>query len=137
MIRVKRLRPDARLPEYATAGAAGFDLAVIDEVRLWPGEPARLGTGLVVIPPPGHYLDLRERSSWFLQGLVVRGVIDEDYRGELHLLVTNVSGGPVRIPAGARIAQALVVPVVRPGLALVDVLDETERGTGGLGSTGA
>lgn len=130
------------LPAYATAGAAGMDLlaAVSDTIILAPGARALVPTGLVIALPPGHELQVRPRSGMALKhGIVVPnspGTIDEDYRGELQVIVMNVGTAPFAIERGARIAQAVLAPVLRAEWAEVGGLDETERASGGFGSTG-
>jgi len=142
---VVRIRPGAILPSYATEGAAGLDLgACIDEdLVLAPGARAMVPTGLVIALPHGHEGQVRPRSGLaFRHGLTVAnapGTIDEDYRGELNVLLVNLGDAPVTISPGHRIAQLVVAPVTRvvcEELASVDDFSETARGDGGFGSTG-
>src|SRR5262245_2334684 len=144
-LRVARLRADAVLPRYATDGAAGLDLsAALDEpLVLAPGGRARVPTGLVIALPNGHEGQVRPRSGLaFKHGLTVLnapGTIDEDYRGELAVLLVNLGAEPATIEPGDRIAQLVVAPVTRVQVALrksVRELGETERSEGGFGSTG-
>lgn len=143
-IRVVRL-PHAvglPLPSYATAGAAGLDLlAAVGEVLVVaPGERVLVPTGLLVAVPPGHELQVRPRSGLALRhGIVLPnspGTIDEDYRGELQVVVMNLGGEAFRVERGMRIAQAVLAPVTRAVFREVAVLDETARGVAGFGSTG-
>ncbi len=143
-IRVVRL-PHAEglpLPAYATAGAAGMDLlaAVGETVHLPPGGRALVPTGLRIALPPGYELQVRPRSGLALNhGIVLPnspGTIDEDYRGELQVIVMNAGSAPFAIARGTRIAQAVVAPVVRVVWDVVAELPATARGSGGFGSTG-
>ena len=125
------------LPYYATEGAAAVDLhACIDEaVTLPPGGRALLPTGLAAAIPAGHV-----RSSMGIRhGVTLSngvGVIDSDYRGQVHVGLHNLSGEPYTVQPGDRVAQLMVVPVAAPEIEVVDALPETVRGAGGLGSTG-
>jgi deoxyuridine 5'-triphosphate nucleotidohydrolase len=119
------------LPAYATAGAAGMDLlaAIETPVTIDPGKRALIPTGLAIALPPGYELQIRPRSGLALRhGIVLPnspGTIDEDYRGEIQV-----------IERGARIAQAVLAPVVRARWHEVESLDATTRNEGGFGSTG-
>ncbi len=130
------------LPAYATAGAAGMDLlaAVDGTVTLAPGERRLVPTGLAVALPPGYELQVRPRSGLALRhGIVLPnapGTIDEDYRGELQVIVMNAGAVPFTIERGTRIAQAVLSPVLRAEWDEVERLDDTARGEGGFGSTG-
>jgi len=143
-IRVHRL-PHAEglpLPAYATGGAAGMDLlaAIVEPVTIEPGRRALIPTGLAIALPPGYELQLRPRSGLALRhGIVLPnspGTIDEDYRGEVQVIVLNAGDAPFVVERGARIAQAVLAPVVRARWQEVASLDETARGSGGFGSTG-
>ena len=129
------------LPAYATPGAAGMDLlaAVTGPVTIAPGARALIPTGLAVALPPGHELQVRPRSGLALRhGLLVAnspGTIDEDYRGEIGIILLNAGGEPFVVERGMRIAQAVLSPVLRALWQESDTLDETAR-TGGFGSTG-
>lgn len=133
---------DLPLPAYATEGAAGLDLlaAVEAPVRLAPGERGLIPTGLAVALPPGHELQIRPRSGLALRhGLVLPnapGTIDEDYRGELQVIVLNAGQEPFTVTRGMRIAQAVLAPVLRIAWQEQDRLDSTARAAGGFGSTG-
>lgn len=130
------------LPAYATGGAAGMDLlaAVDAPVALAPGARALIPTGLRIALPRGYELQVRPRSGLALQhGIVLPnspGTIDEDYRGELQVIVMNAGDAPFTIERGMRIAQAVLAPVVRASWREVDALADTARGHGGFGSTG-
>jgi dUTP pyrophosphatase len=138
---VKRLRPDARLPVQAYPGDAGLDLAACERVELAPGERAVVGTGIAVAIPPGHAGLVLPRS-----GLAARhglgkvnapGLIDEGYRGEVRVILLNTDREtPFVVEPGMRIAQLVVVELPSIELLEVDELPASERGNGGLGSSG-
>ena len=144
MIRVVRLPhgADLPLPAYATAGAAGVDLlaAVTVPVVLAPGARALIPTGLLIAVPAGHELQIRPRSGLALRhGIMVAnspGTVDEDYRGELQVILLNAGTEPFTIERGLRMAQAVLAPVVRATWTVVAQLDPTVRGVQGFGSTG-
>lgn len=143
-IRVRRLphNADMPLPAYATAGAAGMDLlaAVGAPVTIDPGKRALIPTGLAIALPPGYELQIRPRSGLALRhGIVLPnspGTIDEDYRGEIQVIVLNAGDAPFTVERGTRIAQAVVAPVTRARWLEADSLDATSRNEGGFGSTG-
>ena len=143
-IAVRRLphNADLPLPAYATAGAAGMDLlaAVTTPVTIAPGQRALIPTGLAIALPPGYELQIRPRSGLALRhGIVLPnspGTIDEDYRGEIQVILLNTGDAPFVVERGARIAQAVLAPVTRARWHEVASLDATERDAGGFGSTG-
>jgi dUTP pyrophosphatase len=143
-VRVRRLSHSSGLPlpGYATAGAAGMDLlaAVEAPITLAPGERRLVPTGLAVALPAGWELQVRPRSGLALKhGIILPnspGTIDEDYRGEVQVIVMNAGSDPFTIDRGMRIAQAVLAPVSRVAWQETDELDGTERGAGGFGSTG-
>ena len=131
------------LPQFATPGSAAMDLrACLDgPVTLQAGAQAVIPTGLAMALPSADYVALVFARS----GLGIKkgvclsngvGVIDSDYRGEIAVGLVNLSGEDYTVQPGDRIAQLMVVPVVQPTVTLADELDETDRGSGGLGSTG-
>ena len=130
------------LPAYATPGAAGMDLlaAVSTPVTIDPGKRALIPTGLAIALPPGFEMQVRPRSGLALRNGIIMpnspGTIDEDYRGEVQVILLNAGDAPFTIERGMRIAQAVVAPVVRAVWREVDSLDDTARSTGGFGSTG-
>ncbi len=139
---VLRLRDDARVPSYATSGAAGLDLAAcIDTpIAIPPGQMRAIGTGLAIALPAGHEAQVRPRSGLAakhnLTVLNTPGTIDEDYRGELRVLLINLGVEPFVVSHGDRIAQLVVMPVPRVEMHLVERLPPSDRGAGGFGSTG-
>lgn len=135
------------LPVYETAGAAGADLranlAPADRaagLSLAPMQRILVRTGLRVAVPPGYEMQIRPRSGLALKhgiSLVnTPGTIDSDYRGPLGVLLINLGSESFVIRHGARIAQAVVAPVVQAGFVVAEVLDDSARGAGGFGSTG-
>lgn len=133
---------DLPLPAYATAGAAGMDLlaAVAAPLTIPPGGRALVPTGLRVALPPRHELQIRPRSGLALRhGIILPnspGTIDEDFRGELQVIILNAGADPFTVERGMRIAQAVLAPVSRAEWREVPVLPGTTRGTAGFGSTG-
>ena len=130
------------LPAYATAGAAGLDLlaAIGDDMVIQPGARVLVPTGLAIALPLGYELQVRPRSGLALKNGIVLpnspGTVDEDYRGELQVIVMNAGTEAFTVERGMRIAQAVLAPVVRARWSEVATLDETARGEGGFGSTG-
>ena len=130
------------LPAYATPGAAGMDLlaAVTDPVTIAPGQRALIPSGLAIALPPGHELQIRPRSGLALRNGIVLpnspGTIDEDYRGEVGVIMLNTGDTPFTVKRGMRIAQAVLAPVLRASWQEVTELNTTTRAAGGFGSTG-
>lgn len=142
VLKMKRLREDAVLPERKTAGSAGYDLraCIAGEFTIEPGELALFPTGLAAEIPEGCAGMIFTRSGLGVKhGVAVSngvGVIDSDYRGEIHVGLRNSSKTPYTIRPGERIAQLIVMPVCLPVVQEVQELSETQRGEGGFGSTG-
>jgi dUTP pyrophosphatase len=131
----------ADLPAYATEHAAGMDLRLAgNDVTIEPGERALLPTGFCLAIPPGYEGQVRMRSGTaLLTGLLLPnapGTIDADYRGEVKILVMNVSRQPVQLTAGERIAQLIISPVAYCQWIETTQLDMSRRGPDGFGSTG-
>ena len=130
------------LPEYATYDSAGMDLlaAVEHDVPLAPLERQLIPTGIAIALPEGYEAQSRPRSGLALKhGITLvnaPGTIDADYRGEIGVIVANVSQEPFVIQRGMRIAQMVIAQYERATWSKVDTLPETERGDGGFGSTG-
>lgn len=140
-LRVKKLVADAIIPQYATPGAACFDLHSTTDGYIG-AVPIVCDTGLAFEIPEGHVMMIYSRSGHgFKNGTRLSncvGVIDADYRGEVKVKLHKDTGGAgLDIKKGDRIAQAMVIPVDRVSFEEVTDLSETERGTGGFGSTGA
>lgn len=132
----------ARLPEYKTSGAAGADVcAFVDKpVVIAAGARALIPTGLFFEIPEGYEIQVRARSGLAIKnGIAVLnspGTVDSDYRGELCVILYNSSDTSFTVNNGDRIAQIVVAPVTRANFVASDLLSETERGSGGFGSTG-
>ena len=141
-IRVKKLSPNAILPTYGSAEAAGADLyACLDApVTVAPGETVWIPTGLALEVPKGCAGLVYARSSLGVKrGLAPAnkvGVIDSDYRGQIHVVLLNHGKTEQTIQHGERIAQFLITPVLTPAYVEADELTDTSRGAGGFGSTG-
>lgn len=133
------------LPAYETEGSAGMDLraAVPEEqpVTLPPGGRALIPTGLTIALPADHEAQVRPRSGLALKFGVTclnsPGTIDADYRGEVGVILANLGAEPFVVRRGDRIAQMVIAPVTRGAFDIVESLDDTARGAGGFGSTGA
>ncbi len=144
-VRVRRVRAHPEplpLPRYETELAAGMDLrADIDgELTLGPLQRMAVPTGLALALPPDYEAQVRPRSGLALRhGITLLnspGTVDADYRGEVKVVLINLSQEPFTLKRGERIAQLVVAPVSRASLVELEVLDATERGEGGFGSTG-
>jgi dUTP pyrophosphatase len=138
-LKLKRLDPGLRVPFYATDGSVGLDLyaAHAQEVRF--GQVAKFPTGIAVEIPPGFEGQVRGRSGLGKLGVGLPngvGTIDSDYRGEIQVMLVCHQYGGHYVQRGDRIAQLVIAPVVRAEIEVVEELSETERGEGGLGSTG-
>jgi len=138
-LKVKRLDDRARLPEYATEGAACFDITAINKTPEGPTR-ASFGTGLAFEVPKDHVMLVFSRSGHGFRDNTrlanCVGVVDSDYRGELFVKLDRSDGMMIDALPGDRIAQAMVIPVSRVSLVEVEELTETKRGANGLGSTG-
>ena len=144
-VKIKKLHKDAVIPKYETFGSVGMDLTAVSKEYDKHGNVV-LGTGLAIQIPEGYYADLRPRSSISKYDLVLAnsvGTIDSDYRGELILkfkpsVYFGVNRGDddgVMYKVGDRIAQLVILPYPKVSFVEVDELSDTERGTGGFGST--
>ena len=141
-ILIKRLSKDVSLPKYETEGSSGLDLAAnIDEqIQILPGKSAIIPTGLAVAIPKDFEIQIRPRSGLAAKSQIsvlnTPGTIDADYRGELKVILINLSDKVFVVEKGLRIAQMVLCPVVKATLKEVTELENTERGSGGFGSTG-
>jgi dUTP pyrophosphatase len=137
-LRIKKLDKNARLPKYAHPNDAGMDLFSIEDKTLKPGERLVCGTGIALAISEG-YVGL----IWDKSGIAAKrgiktmgGVIDSDYRGEVGVVLKNLSGEVYEIKRGEKIAQMLIQKVENPEIEEVDNLENTERDKDGFGSTG-
>mgnify|MGYP000909919687 CR=1 FL=1 len=129
----------AELPFYATDGSSGMDIRANADADIHPNEVVVVPTGLLVAIPENYELQIRPRSGLAIKGITVLntpGTIDSDYRGEIKIIMINFGKNPFHIQKGDRIAQAVLQYVPRVEWISVDSLDDTERGSGGFGSTG-
>lgn len=135
---LQQLDFDLPVPGYAHPGDAGLDLYAAEDAVV-TGETVRIPTGVAVAVPDGHVGLVCPRSGLSKHGVTVAnapGVVDSGYRGELMVRLTTTSVTAHWVRRGDRIAQLLVIPVLRPEVTVVDDLDGTERGANGFGSTG-
>ena len=141
-ILIKRLSKDVALPKYETEGSSGLDLAAnIDkQIKILPGKSEIISTGLAVAIPKNFEIQIRPRSGLAAKSQIsvlnTPGTIDADYRGELKVILINLSDKIFVVEKGLRIAQMVLCPVVKATLKEVTELENTERGSGGFGSTG-
>ena len=133
---------DVPLPEYMSEHASGMDVraAVTEPVTLAPGQVGLIPTGFHIAIPPGYEVQVRPRSGLALKrGLTVLnapGTIDSDYRGEVQVILVNLSAEAQRVEPGDRVAQLVFAPVTRALMVAVIALADSDRGAGGFGSTG-
>lgn len=141
-VKFKKMRPSAKLPSYATEGAAAIDLsaAIDEEITLAPSERRLIPTGIAISIPKNTVAILSARSGLSSKkGITAAngiGVIDSDYRGEIFFSAINLSTEAYTITPGERVAQLMLMPVYAMSLVETDDLDKTTRGEGGFGSTG-
>jgi dUTP pyrophosphatase len=139
-VKIKLNSPDAKLPEYKTAGASGMDVCAVEDCTVWhEGGIKAVSTGLHFKIPEGYEIQVRPRSGLSLKGITVMnspGTVDSDYTGELKVIIANFGIEPFHVKKGDRIAQIILCPIIRAELQVVAELEQTERGSGGFGSTG-
>lgn len=135
---VRKLHPDATLPDRKTIGSAGYDLTCVENIDIEPSGWTLVSTGIAFTVPEGTYGQIAPRSGLSCKGcLVGAGVIDRDYTGEVKVLLFNMSSEPLVLTKGDRIAQLILKRIATPTVVEVDALDATARGEGGFGSTGS
>ena len=141
-ILIKRLSKEVNLPKYETDGSSGLDLAAfIDKnIEIKPGKSEIIPTGLAVSIPKNFEIQIRPRSGLAAKNQIsvlnTPGTIDADYRGEIKIILINLSDKSFTVKKGLRIAQMVLCPVVKAKLKEVQSLESTKRGSGGFGSTG-
>ena len=136
-INILRLNEDAVLPTRAHPDDAGMDLYNLEDILLPPGEGKVAKTGIALALSPGFVGLVADRSSLAKRGVkTAGGVIDAGYRGEIHIVLWNISKNEIQLKRGERIAQILILPIATPAVREVTSLDETPRGSKGFGSTG-
>jgi len=137
-IKIKKLKEEARIPEYAHSGDAGMDLYSTESYKLEPKEMKIFELGIAVEISSGYTALVKDKSSLAVDHKVhaLAGVIDAGYRGEWKTPLINLGNEEVQIKKGQNIAQAIVLPIPEVEVQTVDSLSESERGEGGFGSTG-
>lgn len=137
-LKIKKIHPQVKIPSYAHAGDAGFDLFVPEEVTIRPGERLSIPLGLALEIPDGHAGLLLDKSGLsHKHGLKsFGGVIDAGYRGEVHAGIMNLGTEPYTLHAGDKIIQMLIMPVVRVDIEEAEELSNSDRGAGAFGSSG-
>jgi dUTP pyrophosphatase len=132
--------PEATFPEYQTEGSAGMDLCTTIDLTLHPMERFVVPTGIQIALPQGFEAQVRPRSGLAAKHGIsmvnAPGTIDSDYRGEIKVILINLGHDVVQFKQGDRVAQLVIAPVTRATWIPVEVLESTERGSGGFGSTG-
>ena len=142
LLKVKKLRPEAKLPTKGSEGAAAFDVYANESRELWGGRFDRISTGIALEIPAGHYVEVHSRSGLAYDFGVIAfpGVIDSDYRGELFILLSSLidedDDDNYLVQRGDRIAQIVLKKLVPTRIEEVAELSETKRGTNGFGFTG-
>ena len=139
-LKFKRVHPDAVLPAYAHPSDAGMDIRSVEELVIPAGKRALVHTGLVILLPPLYEAQVRPRSGLALKAgvtvLNAPGTIDSGYRGEIGVILANFGDADFKVAKGDKIAQLVIAPVTQPEIEEAEVVDETDRGAGGFGSTG-
>ncbi|PIN73897.1 dUTP diphosphatase [Candidatus Woesearchaeota archaeon CG10_big_fil_rev_8_21_14_0_10_45_16] len=138
MLKIKKLHPDAVLPAYANPGDAGMDLYANETVEVKPQQRYLVSTGISMAIPHGYVGLIWDKSGIAAKtGLkTMGGVVDSSYRGEVKIIVHNLSQESYLVEKGKKVAQMLIQPVEQRAIVEVDLLEETQRGDGGFGSTG-
>ncbi len=139
-VMVKKLDNDAKIPNYAHNTDAGVDLYSVKEITLKPMQRALVPTGIAIALPDGFEAQVRPKSGLALKyGITVLntpGTIDQEYRGEIGVIVINLSDSEFKVEKGMKIAQMVFSKVEHVSFEETRILDKTERGEGGFGSTG-
>lgn len=140
ILQIKKLHPNAILPQYAHPGDAGLDLYAVEAVTLEPGQTGLVATGIAIALPPNSEAQIRPRSGLALKhSLTVLnspGTIDEGYRGEIKIILINHGSVAFAVTPGMRIAQMVICPVIYATIQEVNELGDTIRGASGFGSSG-
>ncbi len=136
-IEVKKLETNATLPTRAHHEDAGLDLYASEDLLIGPGHGVMASTGIAMAIEKGYVGMIADRSSLAKKGLkVAGGIIDAGYRGEIKIIIRNLTNEEIKLSKGERIAQLLLIPIATPSVLEVKDLDQTVRGSGGFGSTG-
>ena len=141
-ILVKKLNKNTKLPTYETAGSSGMDLMANNKKKIiiYPGKTSLIPTGILVAIPSNYEIQIRPRSGLAIKKSIsvlnTPGTVDSDYRGEIKIILINLSKKPFVVKLGDRVAQMVVCPIVKVKLKEVKKLPKSTRGKGGFGSTG-
>ncbi|MCQ2664800.1 dUTP diphosphatase [Helicobacter pylori] len=139
-IKIQKIHPNALIPEYQTEGSSGFDLHAVEEVMIKPHSVGLVKIGICLSLEAGYELQVRTRSGLALNHQVMvlnsPGTVDNDYRGEIKVILANLSDKDFKVQVGDRIAQGVVQKTYKAEFIECERLDETSRGSGGFGSTG-
>lgn len=136
-MKIKLFKPDIKVPKKAHLPDVGLDIFMPEQFSIAPLETKTLGLGLGVAIPEGFAGVIVPRSSIADRGLVIQtSIIDPDYTGEIHLIITNCSNQTMHIDKDQRVCSLVMMSVLNPYIEVVDELQSTTRGTAGLGSTG-
>ena len=139
-LRFRKTHPDAVLPSYAHPSDAGMDVRSVEDLVIAPGARVLVHTGLVMLLPPMYEAQVRPRSGLALKSgvtvLNTPGTIDSGYRGEVGVILANFGEADFQVKKGDKIAQIVIAPVTQPEIVETTEVDETDRGSGGFGSTG-
>ncbi len=139
-IKIRKIHPNALIPKYQTEGSSGFDLHAVEEVMIKPHSVGLVKIGICLSLEVGYELQVRTRSGLALNHQVMvlnsPGTVDNDYRGEIKVILANLSDKDFKVQVGDRIAQGVVQKTYKAEFIECKRLDETSRGSGGFGSTG-
>ncbi len=139
-IKIQKIHPNALIPKYQTEGSSGFDLHAVEEVMIKPHSVGLVKIGICLSLEVGYELQVRTRSGLALNHQVMvlnsPGTVDNDYRGEIRVILANLSDKDFKVQIGDRIAQGVVQKTYKAEFIECERLDETSRGSGGFGSTG-
>lgn len=139
-IKIQKIHPNALIPEYQTEGSSGFDLHAVEEVTIKPHGVGLVRIGICLSLEVGYELQVRTRSGLALNHQVMvlnsPGTVDNDYRGEIKVILANLSDKDFKVQVGDRIAQGVVQKTYKAEFIECEQLDEASRGSGGFGSTG-
>ncbi|AQM65509.1 dUTP diphosphatase [Helicobacter pylori] len=139
-IKIQKIHPNALIPKYQTEGSSGFDLHAVEEVTIKPHSVGLVKIGICLSLEVGYELQVRTRSGLALNHQVMvlnsPGTVDNDYRGEIKVILANLSDKDFKVQIGDRIAQGVVQKTYKAEFIECERLDETSRGSGGFGSTG-
>ncbi|PDW38641.1 dUTP diphosphatase [Helicobacter pylori] len=139
-IKIRKIHPNALIPKYQTEGSSGFDLHAVEEVMIKPHGVGLVKIGICLSLEAGYELQVRTRSGLALNHQVMvlnsPGTVDNDYRGEIKVILANLSDKDFKVQVGDRIAQGVVQKTYKAEFIECERLDETSRGSGGFGSTG-